>query len=402
MCGDFRHVPGWWKSPPAPKSEQRKTNMLRFGCQIGSAIPTMALVTAISLLCELIGFPTHNPGGDELALCLHLERLLRDRGADSTEVVEVPRTPRPGGYVFAQYGSPRTIINIHLDTVPPNHGWQQDPFAAKQEKERVYGLGAADTKGAIAALLAALDTVRPKNLGILFSGDEERSTTCVQHFLRSPQMAGIRQAIVCEPTNRRAGISHRGISAYQAKFLGQGGHSSQADTLPKPVTALAGLAGRLDALGKRYYDASGAQKTGVCMNISELTGGVAFNVVPQHATLTWSVRPCPQTDWEILDQEMRTAVAELGSSASVQTLIHHPPFQCRLPQQFAHQFGNWVHEFVDLDFWTEAAMFAQAGINAIVIGPGNIEQAHAANEYVSFDDLDWAVDLFQHILAKHT
>src|SRR5438094_78954 len=119
----------------------------------------------VERLVRLIAADSHNPGGDERALAARLADELRARGPDSVEVVEVDREGAPGrgAYVRARWGEPRRLVNAHLDTVPPNAGWTGDPFAARVEGGRVIGLGACDTKAAIAAILGALDDARPRD-----------------------------------------------------------------------------------------------------------------------------------------------------------------------------------------------------------------------------------------------
>src|ERR1700689_3861975 len=141
------------------------------------------------LLAELVAIPTQQAGpdglaGDERRLCDHLAPLLRARGADDVIVAGAPRTDgSPGAYVFARWGTPRRIINAHVDTVPANAGWSRSPWTPHVTSDRLYVLGAADTKGAIAATLVALDAVRPRDVGVLFSGDEEAGSAVIHAFL---------------------------------------------------------------------------------------------------------------------------------------------------------------------------------------------------------------------------
>jgi acetylornithine deacetylase len=356
------------------------------------------------LLAELIGFPTQNPGGDEVALCHHLAAALRARGAGEVSVTEVPRerdgVSAVGGYVLAAFGTPRTLVNVHLDTVPPNTGWTVDPWRAQITEDRVVGLGAADTKGAIAAVLVALEQVTPRNLGILFSGDEERGSTCMRHFLGSEAAAAVERAVVCEPTARAAGIRHRGVLCYRAEIKGRGGHSSAADRMPKPVVAMARLAIELDALGKTYLDRGPEQMTGLCLNIAKLEGGVAFNVVPDSASLTWSLRPPPGFDRARWDTALDDCIARAGAGIRTALLVSHAPFQNRDATWVRDLVGAHATDLVSLQYWTEAAALSTAGIDAVVIGPGDIAQAHAADEFVTRADLQWAVDLFTAIFAR--
>lgn len=364
---------------------------------------TSAAERAAKLLAELVAFPTQQAspsreGGDERALCDHLAPLLRARGADEVIVGTAPRTDgSPGAYVLARWGTPRRIINAHVDTVPANAGWSRDPWQAHVEAGRLYGLGAADTKGAIAATLVALDDVRPQDMGVLFSGDEEAGSAVMQAFLATPLAAPIREVIVCEPTARVAGTAHRGILGQLARQTGPGGHSSKADHLPKPFAQLARLAVALDDAGQRRVNDGPAGMTGTCMNIAALEGGVAFNVIPARAELQWSIRPYPGFDRAGWDREVEALARAIDPAIELETVVEHAPFSCDRLVDLVRPF---VARVGALDFWTEAAMWEAHGASAIVIGPGDIAQAHAADEWVSLEDLGWAVDLFRAVLTR--
>ncbi len=357
----------------------------------------MSTDTCATLLSALIGLRTENPGGDELALCQWLAGELQTRGADAIDVVEVPRPVGRGAYVYARFGAPRLLLNAHVDTVPVQAGWHGDPFTAVDDGKRITGLGSADTKGAIAAALCALDRTRPEGMGLLFSGDEEKGTSCMRAFLDSPHAAGIERALVCEPTSRMAGIRHRGVRCYQLDLGGPGGHSSMADHLPNPLAALARVAAALDDLGHRYLTHGPDDMKGLCLNVARLDGGVAFNVVPDRAQLTLSVRPPPGFEVDDLDAEVEAAARAVDGGIAVTRPIEHAAFQTRDPEPFRTLLGGRVRELAPLQFWTEAAVLAEAGIDAVVVGPGDIAQAHAAGEHVTHADLGWAIDLFSHV-----
>jgi acetylornithine deacetylase len=356
---------------------------------------------AAELLADLVRIPTHQAGpdgkgGNERALCDHLAPLLRARGADEVVVADAPRTDGTrGAYVFARWGTPRRIINAHVDTVPANLGWSRDPWMPHVENGKLYGLGACDTKGAIAAALVALDGAKPRDFGVLFSGDEEHGSRVMHAFLASPHARGIEQAIVCEPTARAAGIAHRGVIGQTAGLEGIGGHSSKADFMPKPMVQLARLAVALDALGVARLNDGPAGIKGICMNIAGISGGVAFNVIPQRGQLVWSLRPYPGFDRARWDADVAAAIAAIDPAIVLGADVDHTPFACDKLADLVRPFAGRIGA---LDFWTEAALFAEHGIDAIVIGPGDISQAHSADEYVPLEDLDWAVDLFKTLL----
>jgi acetylornithine deacetylase len=367
----------------------------------GPRVPSPASRSA-ELLAELVAIPTQQAGpdgraGDERRLCEHLAPLLRARGADDVIVAEAPRTDgRPGAYVFARWGTPRRIINAHVDTVPANAGWSRDPWSPHVEAGRLYGLGAADTKGAIAAALVALDGTRPRDFGVLFSGDEEHGSRVMRAFLESPHAVDIRQALVCEPTARAAGIAHRGVLCQLATLEGAGGHSSKADHMPRPLAQLARLAVSLDELGRARLGEGPPGMTGLCLNIAAFHGGVAFNVVPQRGQLEWSIRPYPGFDRAAWDAEIARRLAAVDPAIKLEAPLDQAAFACDALAELVRPFAARVGT---LDFWTEAALLAARGIDAIVIGPGDIAQAHAADEFVALDDLDWAVELFRAWMA---
>lgn len=354
----------------------------------------------VELLKPLIAYRTTNPGGDELALARYLAEALRERGADEVVVGETERSDgTPGGWVYARYGTPTLVINAHLDTVPANAGWTGDPFVARVENERVIGLGSCDTKGAIAAALAALDAVRPANTGILFSGDEERGTACLRHFLESPHARGLTTAIVCEPTGCRPGFKHRGILALSFSLTGRGGHSSMADERPAPVAQLAKLASALYDWGVERKALGPEGFKGLCVNVAKLDGGVAFNVIPETARLSVSLRPPPGANQGALRQELVALATGLLPSVSVRVDLDHPPFQTRSVATFEALLGDDAAAPLEMSFWTEAALLSQAGIDAVVWGPGDIALAHAPDEFVEIAQLERARDRFASIFA---
>jgi acetylornithine deacetylase len=360
---------------------------------------------AAELLSQLIAIRTHQPGPDgmggaEKKLCEHLVPLILPRGPDEIAIVDAPRgAGGSGAYLYARWGKPDRVINAHIDTVPPNTGWSRDPWTAVTRDGRVYGLGSCDTKGAIAAALVALDRGRPKDCALLFSGDEERGTASVRHFLASPRARGVQRVVVCEPTTRRAGIAHRGVLAYRAHLRGQGGHSSKADRLPRPIARLAKLAVALDEVGRKRLDDGPVGMTGLCLNLAQMVGGVAFNVVPDEAELLFSLRPWPGFDRAAWDEELAAMARAADPAIEIATIIEHDPFQCPDVDKVTPLVGKRALSVGNLDFWTEAALYQAAGIPAIVIGPGDIAQAHAPDEWVAIEDLGWAVDVYAAVLA---
>jgi acetylornithine deacetylase len=152
----------------------------------------------------------------------------------------------------------------------------------------------------------------------------------------------------------------------------------------------------LDDLGRRHRDRGPAGFEGICMNVASLDGGLAFNVVPTRATLRLSLRPAPGIELGPLLREAEQVARAAASPAEIgwSVVNENPSFQTRDPAAFEALLGSSAARPVDLAFWTEAALLSAAGIDAVVFGPGHIEQAHAADEYVAIAELEAARDAF--------
>jgi len=162
---------------------------------------------------------------------------------------------------------------------------------------------------------------------------------------------------------------------------------------------MAKLAVALDAIGRAHRTIGPADMPGLCLNVAALEGGVAFNVVPDAASLLWSIRPAPGFDRAAWERELAGAVAQVDAAITVADQMDHIPFACSDVAGLGAMLPGVPQ--VGLDFWTEAALHEEAGIAAVVIGPGDIAQAHAPDESVALDDLEWAADLFATAIRQH-
>jgi len=356
-------------------------------------------------LAELVAFDTQNPMGNERPAVEMLARELRAVGGRTVETFEAEGHHA----VYARFGddAPSLLVNAHVDTVPANSGYSAPPHTLVERDGKLHGLGAADTKGAIAAILEALalkaaDGRLPRGVGVLFSGDEERgANVCVRAFLGSGRARGLTRAIVCEPTGARVGARQRGIGIAEAVSTSVGGHSSRADLVPNPVLTLARTALALDDWARGWRELGPPGFRGLCLNVAAIDGGVAFNVIPTTATLRLSMRPAPGMDARELFEEAEGAARRAAAPQDLEWRVVHtsPPFATRELAGFEPILGERVRAPVDLAYWTEAALFAAAGIDAVVFGPGHIEQAHAADEFVELSQLETARDVFLRVFS---
>ena len=321
----------------------------------------------------------------------YLEETLSRFSPDSLHVGQVPRSrgKSDSGYVLAIWGQPDTLLNVHIDTVPSGKGWTADPLDLVRLDDRVVGLGTSDIKGAAACILAALETVTPKNVAVLFSGDEEHGSEVMPAVIKSGRLSEVKRAIVCEPTSCRVGRAHRGMLAITAGYTGPGGHSSLSDITPRPLLEAARLAARVGDYADENLEFGTAPFKGLCVNIGELESDGAYNVIPTTAKLWLSLRPPPGDNV----RQREADIYALAGDVDLDTIVAFEPFATIDMSAFKDVFGKT--EIVDLPYWTEASMLSAAGINTVVYGPGNLEQAHKPNEYVEIAQLETAAAMYR-------
>ena len=320
----------------------------------------------------------------------YLEETLKHFAPDTLHVGQVERSrgKSDSGYVLAIWGRPDTLLNVHIDTVPSGKGWTADPLDLVRQDDRVVGLGTSDIKGAAACILTALETVKAENVAVLFYGDEEHGSEVMPAVIKSGRLADVKRAIVCEPTSCRVGRAHRGMLAISAGFSGPGGHSSLSDITPRPLLDAARLAAKIGDYADAHLDFGTAPFKGLCVNIGEIESDGAYNVIPTMSKLWLSLRPPPGDNI----RQRETDIYALADGAELDTIVAFEPFATKDMQAFSDVITET--EIIDLPYWTEAAMLSEAGINTIVYGPGNLEQAHKPNEYVEIAQLQSATAFY--------
>lgn len=351
-------------------------------------------------LAALVSFDTRNPPRKipaEGGLFGYLREQLPD--------FRVEVTDHGDGAVslFAVRGQPKVLFNVHMDTVPDSPAWTADPHVLRVEGDRAIGLGACDIKGAAAGLLAVAQST-PGDLALLFSSDEEANDPrCIAAFLQCDH--GFKDVVVAEPTRCEAVLAHRGISAVRMQFHGAAGHASGAQAMQ--ASALH-QAMRWGVRSLEHVEAHAAQEfgglKGLRFNIGRVEGGIKANVIAPQAEVRFGFRPLPSQAMDELHEQFRSFADE---GTDYEETFRGPS----LPAGDARDAENRRREAEALaeslqlpigdavDFWTEASLFSQAGLNAIVYGPGDIAQAHTADEWVALEQLQRYADSIQRIVS---
>ncbi len=295
--------------------------------------------------------------------------------------------------MLAVRGNPRRVFNVHLDTVPSSPAWTADPHVLRVTGDRAIGLGACDIKGAAAGLLAAAATT-DGDAAFLFSTDEEANDArCIPAFLGSAH--GFTEAVVAEPTRCEAVLAHRGISSVLMSFRGSAGHASGANAMEASALHQAMRWGdrALDLVEAESHQRFGGL-TGLRFNIGKVEGGIKANMIAPSAEVRFGFRPLPSMSIDELHVRFGTLV-EAGAIERYEETFRGPPLPSGdIATAEEHRLeARDLAEALDLpignavDFWTEASLFSAAGLTAIVYGPGDIAQAHTADEWVALEQL---------------
>ncbi|MGB5488400.1 MAG: acetylornithine deacetylase [Lysobacterales bacterium] len=357
----------------------------------------MSLSGVLNHLKVLIAFDTQNPPRSLIADSPIFAYISNALGAEFK--IEVTDHGLGRVSMLAVRGNPRLLFNVHLDTVPVIEGSRFPALEMTQEGDRIYGRGSCDIKGAAACLLQVA-SVTGQPMAMLFTTDEEgASGVCVAEFLRSEQSGVFKQVVVAEPTDCLAVLSHRGYLSVKGEFSGVSGHSSEPRALKdnalhklstwvaKAVTA----AGQMELEERRP-----------CFNVGEVHGGIKSNVIADQARLHWSARLSPGDS----NEEFLNLMTGLDDSDSAvwKVPFSGPPLPTDgrdISQAKAFVESHAIESGPAVSFWTEASLFAQAGIPAIVLGPGHIAQAHVVDEWVSLEQLERALQIYTKLVSSH-
>ncbi len=290
--------------------------------------------------------------------------------------------------------APKLLCNYHVDTVPAAQGWSRDPLELHVGDDRATGLGACDIKGAAACMLAAAEHTNGE-VALLFSSDEEAGNSrCVKQFLsRGDSFAA---TLVAEPTMSKAVTAHRGILTCRGTFSGTAGHSSERRALQDSALHEAVRWSRAAlALAQQHETTTYGPLSGVRFNLGQLEGGIKPNMIATEAKVWWGARPLPGQDAQALLTQFQACATDASR------VVWQPSFQGpslggqgkEVAQNLGIPLGPPVH------FWTEASLFAAAGHRAVVYGPGDIAQAHTADEWVALSQLANVAQTYLQILT---
>jgi acetylornithine deacetylase len=410
----------------------------------------------VETLQELIRVPSVNPMGHALTeptqgesrLTKLLEDFCRRQGwSFSHQRVHEDRFNLLAlieGHPLPQDGGQIMLWDVHQDTVPVD-GMTVPPFEGIVQDGRVYGRGACDVKGSMAAMLAALSrlpkgsTAPRPNIVLACTANEECGFTGARLLTRGwdnprmpppPQDSAAYQdmapaaiaaricrqkpdvAIVAEPTQFDVVVAHHGVVRWRCHTIGRAAHTSRPDEGVNAIYAMAEVVRSIEQLHVKLRETAVGHplcgRPSVC--VSTIHGGVGVNTVPERATIEIDRRLGPKDRPTEAYRELIEHIAKTASLDRCQ-IEHDPPFMesnglsDRQNRPLAETVAKLVREagrgseLVGVPFGTDAAALSDAGVPTIVFGPGSIAQAHTADEFIEISELEFAAEVFYRIAS---
>ncbi|WP_296247307.1 acetylornithine deacetylase [Pseudomonas sp. UBA4194] len=379
------------------------------------------MMNSQDLLAKLIGFDTTSRESN-----LQLIEFVRNYLAE----LHVPcdlifNEERSKANLFATLGPadvPGVVLSGHTDVVPVDgQPWTVPPFAMTERNGKLYGRGAADMKGYIACVLAAVPALlaRPLRMPvhIALSYDEEVGCLGVRSLLTELQQRPHKPllCIIGEPTELKPVLGHKGKLAMRCDVHGAACHSAYAPQGVNAIEYAAELIGELGRIGTRLQAAElhdqrfdppfSTVQTGV------ISGGKALNIVPADCRFDFEVRALPAHDPRQVAEELehyaqqnllpRMQAVDAGSRIRFSELSAYPGLATDAQSQAASLIAQLCgsSDFTTVAFGTEGGLFDAIGIPTVVCGPGSMEQGHKPDEFVSVEQLAGCDAMLQRLVA---
>ena len=364
----------------------------------------------ISVLTDLIGYPSVSSESN-LDIINYLSDKIKSLGG-KIDIIKTADNKQAN--IFATIGPEidgGIVLSGHTDVVPAKElNWNSDPFKLTRKDNLLYGRGSCDMKGFIATSLAAAEILKNQKLNLpvhfSFTYDEEIGCFGARHLTKelkkykyNPSMV-----IIGEPTNMEIIEAHKGDCEYTTCFYGIEGHASNPEKGLSAIQYGSLFTNKLFELGselkKRAPSDSPFDPPWTTIQAGKIEGGVAHNVIAGKCSIDWEMRPVNNEDKDFVkkslsdycDKNLLPEMKSKFSKAKIETdiigeipgLIPKKDNEARvIMQELLHSNSTGV-----ISFGTEAGIFQEMDMDVVVCGPGSIDQAHKANEFISLSELE--------------
>ncbi len=371
-------------------------------------------------LAEMIAINSVNPaypgGPGEGALAEYVAGFFRQNSIPFELQPVFAERPNVIGRLEGEPGGRTLILEAHMDTAS-ELGMRKPPFQPLRDGNLMYGRGSCDTKAGLAAMMHAVKMVhdfdlKPRaSVWLVAAVDEEHSFRGVVKFLEKGVKAD--GAIVAEPTGLETVVASKGVLRWRIRTRGRAAHSSKPNlginAVAKMAKLVAAMEERLPAIfRKRSHPLLGSPT----LNVGVIQGGLQVNQVPDSCAIEVDRRLLPGETKESVYGELESLVADLRATDRDLEVEMEPPMLEDYPletspaerivqtvlkasQEVAGRAG-----LVGVPYGSDASKLARAGIPSVIFGPGNIDLAHAADEFVELDQVRLAAEIYARTILE--
>lgn len=379
-------------------------------------------MTAKEILTKLVSFDVLSTQNN-IELVNWISTYVKSYGVDVVSIYNEDKTQASLHCRIGPEVDGGVILSGHTDVVPvKGQPWNTDPFTLTEIDGNLYGRGACDMKGYLACFLSVLPTMikSPLKKPIYFAISYDEEIGC----LRAPELAAHiknyyrenpKYAIIGEPSMLQPIVGQKGILYVQTEVNGSQGHSSRIEKEVSAIHESSRLILWLESKMKELSLTSNNDKflpPYSTLHTGKFNGGIATNVVAAKATFEWDIRTIPEDkietvflEYENYCRELEKEKQQLFPEFKIINTPLHPPVPGLLTNEKASVvdfIGKVVatKELGYVAYATEAGQFAEAGFESVICGPGSIEQAHRANEFVSVEQLNLCVKMIENIVEE--
>jgi acetylornithine deacetylase ArgE len=393
------------------------------------------ILDPIETLAQLISIPSINPMGREFAdptfgearLTDHLEETFGKLGLTTHRQAVAPGRDnliaRLDGHSAAGAG-PIVLLDVHQDTVPAD-GMTIKPFEPRQQAGRMYGRGACDVKGGMAAIIAAVSRLveecptRRPTIIVSCTVNEEYGFTGASRITELWSGGGIfprrpDTVIVAEPTGLDVVVAHKGVVRWKCHTSGRAAHSSRPEMGDNAIYAMARVLTPIQQYAAELAEHGPVHR--LCglptLSVGTIRGGLSVNTVPDRCTIEIDCRLPPGYKPEMAHQGLIDYLSRaVGTRLVVEVetpYMSGPPLSDEHNKMLANQLSRVVHEVagtcrqLGVPYSTNAGLFAEAGATTVIFGPGFAAQAHTADEWISLDQLQQATEIIYRFCLSAT
>ncbi|MEZ6151773.1 MAG: M20 family metallopeptidase [Pirellulaceae bacterium] len=394
----------------------------------------------IETLADLVRINSVNPNYDsgvpEVELASYVERYFEHLGIETWRQEVYPDRPNVIARIPGRNPERRIVLEAHLDTVSTD-GMTIDPWRPTICDGRLYGRGACDTKGGMAAMMHALASLNrdqtPPECEVLFAAtiDEEFSYRGVVALCNSlapgvvhpsvlasdiapqdPWHAEV--AIVAEPTGLLPVIASKGVVRFMIETQGRAAHSSKPHLGANAIAHMAHIITAIEQDTLRLMQREHPLLGPATCNIGTVRGGVQVNFVPDRCTIEIDRRLLPSEERETVLAHYQQLVDSVAATHPEMCVILHPPTLSDRPLETDARGPAVLSLVAVLDelglpstpcgvpFGSDASKFGALGIPSMIFGPGSIDQAHSAIEYIECSQVIQAAEIYRRFLLSYS